>query len=179
MARKNKPKEKTSSMHPLKHPEVSRLLEEDNLSFTFNNDDDEDGCIGSQDSAVMGRFRCHNPKCEKDGWGSRQIAICIRLYRQQQYNAVVYHQHCKKCDFLAKPILDDDTYAERVAYWLKKWSGIRPPKPPRSNKRQKPHEEELCEGCQAGHCQKSSQTAYSKSAKLHQALQRLTIADVE
>ncbi|EJT68021.1 hypothetical protein GGTG_14401 [Gaeumannomyces tritici R3-111a-1] len=50
------------------------------------------------------------------------------------------------------PILDD-SYGERVAYWLKKWSGVRVQAPQRSQrKNDKPHRSNLCEGCKAGHC---------------------------
>ncbi|KAI1746524.1 zinc-binding domain-containing protein [Xylaria castorea] len=150
MARKNKPPA-TSSMHPSRHPEVAQLLEEDGLVFTFHSDDTDAGSTKSWDSAVMGRFRCHNPKCGSNGWSSRRIAITIRKYPRQQYNAKVYHQHCKNCDFLSKPILDD-TYAERVAHRLKTWSGICLPKPPHGPKSKKPHHNKLCEGCNAGHC---------------------------
>ncbi|KAH8161072.1 hypothetical protein CIB48_g7174 [Xylaria polymorpha] len=122
MSRKNRPAA-TTSMHPSKHPEVAQLLEEDNLVFTFHNEDTDNGTTKSWDSAVMGRFRCHNPKCKANGWSSKRIAITIRMYRRRRYNAKVYHQHCKSCGFLSKPILDE-TYAERVAYWLKTWSGI-------------------------------------------------------
>ncbi|KAI0197078.1 zinc-binding domain-containing protein [Xylaria flabelliformis] len=150
MAKKNKPIA-TSSMHPSRHPEVAQLLEDSGLVFTFHHDDTDDGAIKWRDSAVMGRFRCHNPKCGSHGWSSKRIAIRIRVYRRERYNAKVYHQHCKNCGFLSKPILDD-TYAERVAYWLKSWSGISLPKPPHGPKSKKPHHQELCEGCKAGHC---------------------------
>ncbi|KAI0437513.1 hypothetical protein F4803DRAFT_538395 [Xylaria telfairii] len=57
------------------------------------------------------------------------------------------------CDTLSTPRVDN-SYAERVAYRIKKWSGIKLEKPPRSSRKMlaRPHEEELCEGCKAGHC---------------------------
>ncbi|KAI0403175.1 zinc-binding domain-containing protein [Xylaria palmicola] len=143
--------EQTSSIYPLKHPEVSFLLENDGLCFTFHDKDDDDGWDRERDSAVMGRFRCHNPKCTTNGWSSKRIPIVVYRYTGQRYNARVYHQRCRNCDRLSKPILDH-TYAERVAYWLKKWSGIRMPTPPPPKKTRIPHERELCEGCKAGHC---------------------------
>ncbi|KAI0907486.1 zinc-binding domain-containing protein [Ustulina deusta] len=148
--RRNKPPE-TSSMHSSKHPEVSRLLGEDNLHFKFHPIDEESGCTKVRDTAVMGRFICHNPKCSTNGWSSKQIAITIRMYPRREYNARVYHQRCKSCGSLSKPMLDD-TYAERVAYWLKKWCGLHLEKPPHSATSKGPHKKRFCEGCKAGHC---------------------------
>ena len=47
----------------------------------------------------------------------------------------------------------DESYAERVAYRLKKWCGVEV-EPPHYNPEPKgpPHEIELCEGCKDGHC---------------------------
>lgn len=52
---------------------------------------------------------------------------------------------------LSSPILDD-SYAERVAYRLKKWCGVELERPKFSGQSKGPHEEEFCEGCKAGHC---------------------------
>ncbi|KAI3316875.1 zinc-binding domain-containing protein [Xylariaceae sp. AK1471] len=156
MAKKKQRKPpKPWSMHPLKHPEVSRLLEDDNLSFTFQNNDDESGWTKTYDSSIIGRFICHNPNCATDGWSSKQVAITIRMYPKQKYNARVYHQRCERCNSLSKPKLDD-TYAERVAYRIKKWCGIKLEMRPYSGKSKGPHKNELCEGCKAGHCAQSS-----------------------
>ncbi|KAI8947254.1 zinc-binding domain-containing protein [Xylaria longipes] len=158
MGRKSKPPE-TSSMHASKHPEVSQLLEEDNLHFTFHDNDDDDGCTKKYDTNIMGRFRCYNPKCGKNGWSSRQISITIRMYPRREYNARVWHQRCKSCNFLSKPILDD-TYADRVAYRIKKWSGIRQERRAHSGTSKGPHESDLCEGCKAGHCTQGDEVGY-------------------
>lgn len=45
-----------------------------------------------------------------------------------------------------------DSYAERVVYWLKVWSGVPVPKVPKGKKRRIEHSVELCEGCRAGRC---------------------------
>jgi len=44
----------------------------------------------------MGRFKCLNEVCPKAGWASKMIAITIRMYPEQQYNARVYHQTLQK-----------------------------------------------------------------------------------
>ncbi|KAI1326441.1 zinc-binding domain-containing protein [Xylariaceae sp. FL0255] len=152
MAKKGKKQIPRWSMWPSKHAEVSRLLDEDNLHFQFHHQDDEETAINSYDTNIMAVFQCRNPTCLNDSWSSRQVAITIRLYSGKRYNARVYHQHCLKCYSMSKPILDD-SYAERVAYRLKKWSGIVDLNPPPYKKKGgPPHEKEHCEGCKAGHC---------------------------
>ncbi|KAI8945084.1 zinc-binding domain-containing protein [Xylaria longipes] len=100
----------------------------------------------------MGRFQCENSECENDGWRSKVIAITIRIYPDDEYNARVYRQRCKACDTLSTPSLDH-SYAERVAYRLKKWRGIKLKRPQYSDKNDDtPHEGTFCEGCKAGHC---------------------------
>ncbi|OCL05392.1 hypothetical protein AOQ84DRAFT_267548, partial [Glonium stellatum] len=110
------------SMHSSYHDAVSALLEEHDLFFDFHTDDDSD-CEKEHDTNVMGRFLCHNRDCPNRGWSSKKIAITIRMYPGAEYSARVYHQRCKACDELSKPKLDD-SYAERVAYRLKKWCGV-------------------------------------------------------
>ncbi|KAF4636009.1 hypothetical protein G7Y89_g2079 [Cudoniella acicularis] len=111
------------SMYPALHDSVGRLLEEDDLSFTFFAIDEDKGSIEKYDTNIMGRFKCLNEVCPQTGWASKMIAITIRMYPEQQYNARVYHQRCKSCGSLSQPF-PDDSYAKRIAYRLKKWSGI-------------------------------------------------------
>jgi len=142
-------------MYPALHDSVSRLLEEDDLSFTFFEIDEDRGSIEEYDTNIMGCFKCLNKKCPQGGWGSRVIAITIRIYPEQRYNARVYHQRCKGCERLSKP-LPDGSYAERIAYRLKKWSGIEMERPFYNGTSQGPHQSDLCEGCKHGHCKLSS-----------------------
>lgn len=81
--------------------------------------------------------------------------MTIRLYPGQKYNARVYHQRCMNCNRLSRPVLDS-SYAERVTYWVKQWNGVWVEKPPISGDSKGPHNNELCEGCKAGHCSESS-----------------------
>ena len=138
-------------MFPVLHDDVSRLLEEDNLEFNFYKVDKPESCIKEHDTNIMGRFICHNHSCESDGWSSKNIAITIRMYDGKKYNARVYHQRCMNCNSLSRPYLDG-SYAERVAYRLKKWNGIKVEAPDFSGERKKPHHRDLCEGCKDGHC---------------------------
>ena len=133
------------------HDEVSRLLEEDDLHFDFHGNDVSETCIKEYDTTIMGRFICRNPACGSNGWSSRKIAITIRMYPGVQYNARVYNQRCQECNRLSKPRLDD-SYAERVAYRLKKWCGIEMDWPTYSGQSRGPHQSDLCEGCKNGYC---------------------------
>jgi hypothetical protein len=144
------------SMYPSLHSNVARLLAESNLQFSFHETDDTETCVKDYDTNIMGRFKCHNSECKADGWSSKRIAITIRLYQGAKYNGRVYHQRCKRCDSLSEPELDD-SYAERVVYRIKKWQGIQMEIPKYTVRNKLPHNEELCEGCAAGHCSGSSE----------------------
>ena len=142
---------KSWSTYPMLHDQVSSLLENDGLSFSFHAFDDTMGAIRDYDTHIMGRFTCRNKRCSSSGWSSKKIAMTIRLYAGNQYNARVYHQRCERCSSISKPTLDD-SYAQRVAYRLKKWHGIELEPPPHSSQSKGPHQSALCEGCRDGHC---------------------------
>ncbi|EJP61606.1 uncharacterized protein BBA_09449 [Beauveria bassiana ARSEF 2860] len=113
----------TSSMYPGLHDDVQTRLESNGLKFNFRKNGDKKNHTNSYDSHIMGRFTCANKNCIADGWTSKKIAVTIRQFPGNEYNAEVYHQRCLKCNWLSKPKLDD-SYADRVAYRLKKWSGM-------------------------------------------------------
>lgn len=139
------------SMYPTHHESVSSLLQEDDLYFDFHDVDRAAGCINEYDTNIMGKFICDNKTCGTDGWSSKRIAITIRMYPREEYNARVYHQRCDGCGNLSRPVLNE-TYAERIVYRIKKWNGIAVDSVPYSSMRQGPHHTDLCEGCKAGHC---------------------------
>lgn len=138
------------SLYPSLHDDVSDLLHENNLVFSFHEKDDEVSCTNVYDTNLMGKFVCSNKKCT-NVWTSKQIAITIRRYPNQRYNARVYYQACERCRTTTEPQLDH-SYAERVAYRLKKWCGVQLVPPPFSGDSNGPHRSELCEGCKHGHC---------------------------
>lgn len=142
---------RTWSMYPELHDDVLCLLSAHRLFYEFNTIDGGNDCTRSYDTNITGRFKCSNTSCETDGWSSKVVAITIRTYPGSKYNARVYHQRCERCDGLSRPLLNK-TYAERVAYRLKKWNGIQVVPPVYSTKRTGPHYSDLCEGCKAGHC---------------------------
>jgi hypothetical protein len=106
--------------------------------------------MNDYDTNIMGRFTCHNMACSA-AWTSKQIAITIRRYSNERYNARVYHQSCKRCGTTSEPQLDH-SYAERVAYRLKKWCGVQMEVPPFSGESNGPHRRDLCEGCKHSRC---------------------------
>jgi hypothetical protein len=154
MTRRNSPRNPQRprwAMFPSMHDNISRLLEVEGLDFRFHNRDEDIGSTQTYDTSIMGRFLCRNDNCQSEGWPSMRIAITIRMYQGERYNARVYYQRCKSCEWLSEPILDDP-YAERVAYRLKKWCGVAQERPQFSGKSKGPHQERFCEGCKAGHC---------------------------
>lgn len=142
------------SMHPCLHDNVSDLLEEEDLTYAFHWEDSDNDAIDGYDTNIMGRFVCVNKACKAVEWESKRIAISIRLYDGDEYNALVWHQQCADCKRLGRPVLDE-SYAERVAYRLKKWSGVRMAPPPYYGESRAPHQSQWCEGCKAGHCKDS------------------------
>lgn len=139
------------SIHPELHGDVSRLLAEDELHLSFHRNDSTNDCTKDYDTNIMGRFSCRNEACTASGWSSKKISITIRLYSGGRYNARVYHQRCQQCNTLSHPWLDE-SYAERVAYRLKKWHGVEMEVPGYVGSNRRPHHRALCEGCRAGHC---------------------------
>lgn len=140
------------SMYPKFHKHVQSELETEDLNFTYHQEDDNKACVKDYDTNVIGRFICRNKSCSSDGWASKVVAVTIRMYPDNEYNARVYHQRCRGCHSVARPILDKQCYAERVAYRLKKWKGKKVEQPFYEKKNTPPHEGKLCEGCKVGRC---------------------------
>jgi len=103
----------------------------------------------------MGRFTCQNDGCATSGWSSKMVAILIRGYSENGYNAVVFNQRCKTCNKLGDFTLNKESYVERVSYRLKKWAGVQVEQPHYTEKTGPPHLRDFCEGCKQGYCQQS------------------------
>jgi hypothetical protein len=144
-------------MHPSLHSNVSSQLSDEGIYIPFNPTDDDSSCTKSYNTNIMGRFPCRNRSCTSSGWSSKKIAVTIRMYGYGEpgdsYNARVYHQRCKGCNGLSKPVLDKESYVDRVVYRLMKWSGVEMEAPTWVRRESKgPHDNRLCEGCKAGRC---------------------------
>lgn len=138
-------------MYPKLHRDVLDQLRQDDLDFEFKKRPNSRDLEQEYDTYIQGRFYCPNKACGKNGWSSKKVAVTIRMFTNNRYNVTVYHQRCKSCNFVSRPSLDD-SYADRVSYRLKKWSGIDVVPPVHSRESERPHETSLCEGCRAGHC---------------------------
>ncbi|KAF6839686.1 hypothetical protein CMUS01_04193 [Colletotrichum musicola] len=150
----SKGQNKATSMFPWLHEQVAQAVE-DVLPSTWFNKAHRDETYNKQHSTnIMGNFQCVNESCSKDRWSSKTVAILIRGYSNNSYNAIVFSQRCKSCNSLGKLTIDKDSYVERVAYRLKKWAGVAMEARHHDEKRGPPHERELCEGCKRGYCQK-------------------------
>ncbi|ETI22357.1 hypothetical protein G647_06431 [Cladophialophora carrionii CBS 160.54] len=159
MARKksHKPKgeTRTSFMFPSLHQAVANAVSDQMAVPWFCEIDSDRGARNKWTIHVMGRFRCRNT-CGTNGWSSKKVAILIRGYDLNGYNAVVFNQRCRTCDQLGTLTLDENSYVERVADRIQIWAGVqvRRGRHPTS-KPSKPHERALCEGCKRGVCRQT------------------------
>jgi hypothetical protein len=140
-------------MYPALHDSVRPLLEEHDLSFTFFATETDKGSIEEYDTNIMGRFKCLYEACPKKGWGSKMIAITVRMYCTPNNNTMpeCITNVAKVLEVLASH--SQMIHTHREAYRLKKWSGIKMDRPSvTAGTSERPHESALCEGCKHGHC---------------------------
>ncbi|KAI1157873.1 zinc-binding domain-containing protein [Nemania serpens] len=141
-------------MFPALHPRVLQEIsgEIDDVWFEKEN---SDHTSNMKDTRIMGRFRCNTARCSNGSWASKTVAIVIRGYPRNGYNAVVFNQRCESCNALGTMTLDEESYVERIAYRLRVWAGVWVKTPPFDEKGGPPHIKALCEGCKHGYCQMS------------------------
>ena len=151
MSKKKNKSQNPWSLHSSRHSDVLRLLQESGLSFDFDDIDDPFKSTREHDTNFTGRFPCWNTRCISKGWSSKMIPVTILLYHDSRYNVRVYNQRCQECGRTSRPRLDD-SYAERVVYRLKKWSGMEVEPPFFSGEHNGPHLTAFCEGCRTGRC---------------------------
>ncbi|OTA99023.1 hypothetical protein M426DRAFT_325527 [Hypoxylon sp. CI-4A] len=138
-------------MFPTLHHEITKTVSSDISKIWFSKKSDE--ANKEYSTHVMGKFRCDNGDCSNHGWSSKKIAILIRGFSGNGYNAVVFNQRCQSCNQLGSLMLDKTSYIERVSYRLKKWAGVKLEGQPHAITQGLPHKPELCEGCKRGYCQ--------------------------
>ena len=157
MARKktSKPQQETriSFMFPSLHQDVSNAVSDAIASTWFSEKENGKDSHVDYPTYVMGKFTCNNDDCSKNGWSSKKVAILIRGYPENGYNAVVFNQRCQSCKRLGTLTLDVNSYIERVAYRLRKWAGAPVEEQHYIPKQGLPHKSELCEGCKRGYCE--------------------------
>ncbi|OAL38358.1 hypothetical protein AYO20_02417 [Fonsecaea nubica] len=152
---KPKRKMKTSFMYPALHDKVVKAVSHNVPSTWFCETNSDRDANNEWATHIKGRFRGRKNACCKDGWTSQKVAILIRGYMDNGYNAEVFNQRCRTCNQLGILILDKKSYVERVAYRIQVWAGIEMERPPYVSKPGKPHETEYCEGCKRGVCRRN------------------------
>jgi len=151
---------RTSLMFPSLHQDVINAVSDEIASTWFHEKDSDRDSNNEYSTHVMGKFKCNNNACSTVGWGSKKVAIRIRGYPRNGYNAVVFNQCCKSCNQLGTLTLDEKSYVDRVAYRLKKWAGVPMEHQYYPPKKGLPHKRNLCEGCKRGVCQQTNDWEY-------------------
>lgn len=89
-----KPVRGTSFMFPSLHQKIVKAVSDDKISTWFHRNNSNEGSNNEYSTYVMGRFKCNNNACSTDSWSSKMVAISIRGYSRNRYNAVVFNQRC-------------------------------------------------------------------------------------
>lgn len=159
--KKDPPKRPRETREYFTFPELHARIEEAVLpeitSTWFKQSEDGDNSNKKHDTNVMGKFICNNKSCEKQGWGSWVVFTEIKGYPGNGYGAIVYNQRCKACDCLGTFTLDEQSYIDRVSFWVKVWGGVHIDWEDYGSDNEvetKPHEWKYCEGCRRRKCKK-------------------------
>jgi hypothetical protein len=116
--------DKPWSTCPELHESVVQCLGGNGLSISFYEEGEVEDSIRDYDTNIMGAFICPNRSCRTEKWTSMKVAISIRLFADQQYNATVWHQRCRQCESMGVLRVDEESYTNRVAYRLRTWLGL-------------------------------------------------------
>ncbi len=116
-------------MLPSLHQRVLRAVADDSLYPRFIKRNSDDESTRKYETHVMGVFICTYNDCSGSSWASKEVAIVIRRYPNNGYNAVIFNQRCQVCHKLGSLSLNENSYVERVAYRLKKWAGVQMERP--------------------------------------------------
>ena len=143
-------------MFPSLHQNVVNAVSDSIASTWFQKNESDEDVDNEYSTHVMGKFKCNNSACTTGGWGSKKVAILIRGYPRNGYNAVVFNQRCKSCGKLGTLALDEQSYIDRIGYRLKKWAGVPMEQQQYASKKGLPHERNFCEGCKRGICQETN-----------------------
>lgn len=143
---------KCSRMFPSLHQNVADAVDEHIKDLRYHETNNEKGVSTQYSTFVMGQFRCYNRSCPKVVWTSGKVAISIRKYQDDSYNAEVFKQRCKACNQLGNLKMDQQSYIDRVSYRLLKWARVAVEQPVYELRKTPPHMVDLCEGCKRGIC---------------------------
>ncbi|KAK5543242.1 hypothetical protein LTR46_012095, partial [Exophiala xenobiotica] len=143
---KSKGETRASFTFPSLHQEVVDAVSHSMASIWFCERNTDGGSNNKYTTHVMGKLRCIKETCGTNGWSSKKVAILIRGYAEDGYNAVVFNQRCRTCSQIGTLTLDEKSYVERVAYRIQRWAGVEVEQPYQTSKGGKPHKREFCEG---------------------------------
>lgn len=120
-------KQSPTARYPLLHEAVAKAF--DNVSQPvplplFQHHAHKSKVTRDDTTSIAGRFQCRNHKGYAPSWGSKEIAIQIREFADNTYDAVVFKQLCRKCHHPASVRIDEESYVERVVCQLRKWAGV-------------------------------------------------------
>jgi len=116
------PQDEGRSMHSMLHDDVARLLLPHKLFFSLQNVDEDGMCIEEYDTNIMGQFACNNPNCRSGGWWSKKLQLQSACMTEKSTTRECTTKAAED-DQLGQSTLDE-SYADRVAYRLKTWSGL-------------------------------------------------------
>jgi hypothetical protein len=157
-ALKTKQTPTTTEMFPSLHKEIENALSSEGTTIKpkpwFNRAETDKARIQQHETYIMGKFRCYNPVCQQNGWGSKKIFTLIQRFPNSGYNAIVFKQSCRACKKVGKMSIDEQAYIERVTFRLKRWAGITMVEEDHERKPGPPHDEDHCEACKRGFCQR-------------------------
>ena len=160
MTKKNSSKHKrktgTEFMYPELHEDVANAVFDEIGPIKFHRKKSSENADRDYSTNIRGKFICNNNACSSWGWSSGRVAILIRKYPRNEYNAVVFGQRCKSCNKLGSLKIDEGSYVDRLAYRLKKWAGLQMDQQVYTSRESAPHESALCEGCRRGVCQQAN-----------------------
>ncbi|KAK7934718.1 zinc-binding domain-containing protein [Apiospora marii] len=150
---------RTSFMFPWLHKRVVDAIHGQIDQVTFHKEGQDSEAQEKYETFIMGKFTCTNNLCSKSAWSSKKVNIIIRRFTDGEqklaYNATVFNQRCKSCNALGTFSIDQRCYVNRVAYRIRSWAGVKQERAPYNfTETSRPHEEDLCEGCKRGHCQR-------------------------
>ena len=148
-------------MFPYLHKDITKALSHSMTCTWIRASNSNRAADREYTTHVMGKFRGVTTTCNSNGWSSKMVAIHIRGYPKNGYNAVVFNQRCKACDQLGTLTLDKISYIERVTYRIQKWAGLQLEQSYHGTTKGLPQKGDFCEGCKRGVCRQTNEGEWS------------------
>ena len=82
---------KPTGMFPSLHEDVLDAVSDHITSIWFQAKDNDTMSNNRHPTHIKGSFYCNNKYCSTRSWGSKKVAILIRGYPSNGYNAVVFN----------------------------------------------------------------------------------------